>query len=146
HRSLWGTPVPGTFAACDELVAIAKAMARVGRGVFEAIPAGTVGQLAGLGGERSTQQEESALLAEVSRASGRPLTFTLVQSPDFDPDLWREILRLTAEANATGARLYPQVSARPIGLLAGLSAYHPFMRKPTYIAELAALPVAERAK
>ena len=146
HRSLWGTPVPGTFAPRDELVAIAAAMGRVGRGVFEAIPAGTVGQLAALGGERSTQQEEHELLAAVSRESGRPVTFTLVQSPDFDPDLWREILALTAAANATGAQLRPQVSSRPIGFLTGLSAYHPFMRKPTYLERLAGLPVAERAR
>lgn len=146
HRALWGTPVPGTFAAEAELVAIAQAMGRVGRGVFEAIPAGTVGHLAGLGGERTTQQEENALLAAVSRASGRPVTFTLVQSPDFDPNLWREILALTAAANAAGAQLFPQVSSRPIGFLAGLSAYHPFMRMPTYLAELAQLPVADRAR
>ena len=56
HRSLWGTPVPGTFAAQDEeLVAIAKAMGRVGKGVVEAIPAGTVGEMRALGGERFTQ-------------------------------------------------------------------------------------------
>ena len=146
HRSLWGTPVPGTFAAEAELLAIAQAMAKVGRGVFEAIPAGTVGQLAGLGGEKFTQEEEHALLAAVSKASGRPVTFTLVQSPDFDPNLWRDILRLTAEANADGAQLHPQVSSRPIGFLTGLSAYHPFMRKPTYIEQLAKLPVAERAR
>ncbi len=146
HRSLWGTPVPGTFAAEAELVAIAAAMARVGRGVFEAIPAGTVGQLAALGGERFTQQQENVLLAEVSRTSGRPVTFTLVQSPDFDPDLWREILRLCDAANRDGAHLRPQVSSRPIGFMASLAAYHPFMRRPTYMQELSPLPTAERAR
>ncbi len=146
HRSLWGTPVPGTFAASAELGAIAAAMAKVGRGVFEAIPAGTVGQLAAFGGERFTQQHENELLAEVSRTSGRAVTFTLVQSPDFDPDLWKEILCLCETANRQGARLYPQVSSRPIGLMASLSSYHPFMRKPTYLKELSAPATAERAR
>ena len=73
------------------------------------------------------------------------MTFTLVQSPDYDPDLWREILRLTDEANDAGARMFPQVSSRPIGFLTGLSAYHAFMRKPTYLEKLAHLPLAERA-
>ena len=45
HRGLWGEPVPGTFAADDELLAIARHMGRVGKGVFEMIPAGTVGEL-----------------------------------------------------------------------------------------------------
>ena len=145
HRSLWGTPVPGTFAAADELVAIAKAMGKVGKGVFEAIPAGTVGKLEGLGGERTTQEQEHEILRRVSMESGRPVTFTLVQSPDYDPSLWREILRLVADANAAGARLHPQVSSRPIGFLTGLSAYHAFMRKPTYLERLAHLPLAKRA-
>jgi N-acyl-D-aspartate/D-glutamate deacylase len=145
HRSLWGTPVPGTFAAAEELVAIAEAMGRVGKGVVEAIPAGTVGEMRALGGERFTQQQEHEVLRSVSMASGRPVTFTLVQSPDYDPDTWREILGLVAEANAAGARLHPQVSSRPIGFLPGLSAYHAFMRKPTYIERLAHLPVAKRA-
>jgi len=55
HRSLSGKPVPGTFAAEEELSAIAKAM---GRGVFEAIPAGTVGALEALGGERAKPVDE----------------------------------------------------------------------------------------
>jgi N-acyl-D-aspartate/D-glutamate deacylase len=144
HRALWGEPVPGTFAADEELLAIAAEMAKVGKGVFEMIPAGTVGKLDALGGEKTTQQLEHDLMRRFSLASGRPVTFTLVQSPDYDPSLWREILDMTAEANAAGAQMYPQVSSRPIGFLTGLSAYHAFMRKPTYIEKLAGLPLAER--
>jgi N-acyl-D-amino-acid deacylase len=145
HRSLWGTPVPGTFAAEDELLAIGAAMRDAGRGVFEMIPASTVGELRALGGEHSTQQAEHAVMAAVSRASGRPVTFTLVQSPDFPPDLWREILTMTEVANADGAKLFPQVASRPIGFLTGLGGYHAFMRRPTYMS-IAHLPLAERAR
>lgn len=146
HRSLWGEPVPGTFAADEELLAIARHMAPLEKGVFEMIPAGTVGELKALGGERTTQQEEHDLMRRFSVESGRPVTFTLVQSPDYDPELWREILELTEAANNDGAQLYPQVSSRPIGFLTGLSAYHAFMRKPTYIEKLAGLPLAERVE
>lgn len=146
HRALWGEPVPGTFAADEELLAIADAMKGVGKGVFEMIPAGTVGKLEGLGGEKTTQEAEHELMRKFSMASGRPVTFTLVQSPDYDPDLWRDILRLTEEANAEGAQLFPQVSSRPIGFLTGLSGYHAFMRKPTYLEKLAHLPLAERVQ
>ena len=145
HRSLWGAPVPGTFAAVDELVAIAEAMGRTGKGVFEMIPAGTVGKLEGLGGERFTPHQEFALMHEVATRGGRPVTFTLVQSPDYDENLWREILDLTADANAGGAQMHPQVSSRPIGFVTGLSSYHAFQRRPTYMA-IAHLPLAERVK
>jgi N-acyl-D-aspartate/D-glutamate deacylase len=146
HRSLWGTPVPGTFAADEELLAIARAMRRVGKGLMEMIPSGTVGKLEALGGEPFTQEAEHDLMRRFSLVSGRPVTFTLVQSPDYDPDLWREILRLTELANAEGAHLRPQVSSRAIGFLTGLSGYHAFMRKPTYLEKLAHLPLAERAR
>ncbi len=146
HRALWGEPVPGTFAADEELLAIAEHMGRVGKGVFEMIPAGTVGELKSLGGEKTTQELEHDLMRRFSMVSGRPVTFTLVQSPDYDPNLWREILQMTAEANQQGAQMFPQVSSRPIGFLTGLSGYHPFMRKPTYIDRLADLPLAERAR
>jgi len=109
------------------------------------IPAGTVGKLEGLGGERFTPHQEFALMQEVATRGGRPVTFTLVQSPDYDQDLWREILDLTADANAAGAQMHPQVSSRPIGFVTGLSSYHAFQRRPTYMA-IAHLPLAERVK
>ena len=144
HRSLWGEPVPGTFAPDHEVLAIAKAMKESGKGVFQMIPAGTIGKLESLGGERFTPQEEHDLMVRVSLESGRPVTFTLVQSPDYDPDLWREILDLTDEANSRGAQIYPQVSSRPIGFLTGLGGYHAFMRRPTYLREVAHLPLEQK--
>ncbi|MGI9051124.1 MAG: N-acyl-D-amino-acid deacylase family protein [Ilumatobacteraceae bacterium] len=145
HRSLWGSPVPGTFAPAEELLAIAEAMGKTGKGVFEMIPAGTVGKLEALGGERTTPQAEHELMERFSRTSGRPVTFTLVQSPDYPPDTWRQLLDMTDAANATGAQLHPQVSSRPIGFVTGLSGYHAFHRRPTYMG-LTALPLAERAR
>jgi N-acyl-D-amino-acid deacylase len=145
HRSLWGSPVPGTFAPDEELLAIARAIGATGKGVFEMIPAGTVGKLEGLGGERTTPEAELDLMDRFSRASGRPVTFTLVQSPDYPPDTWRHLLQMTADANATGSQLFPQVSSRPIGLATGLSGYHAFQRRPTYM-RIADLPLAERVR
>ena len=145
HRSLWGAPVPGTFAPDEELLAIARAMGATGKGVFEMIPAGTVGKLEGLGGERTTPEAELALMERFSLAAGRPVTFTLVQSPDYPRDTWQRLLERTSAANAAGAQLFPQVSSRPIGLVTGLSGYHAFQRRPTYMG-LAHLPLAEQAR
>ncbi|VWX62057.1 N-acyl-D-amino-acid deacylase family protein [Sphingorhabdus sp. 109] len=146
HRSLWGEPVPGTFAADEELLEIARRMKKLGKGVIEAIPAGAVGELAMLGGERNAPEEELELLRRCSEESGRPVTFTLVETRDYYPDLWRHLLEKTHQANAAGAQLFPQVPSRIIGYLHGLSSYHAFMRAPTYMEKMAKLPIAERAK
>ncbi|WP_430415747.1 N-acyl-D-amino-acid deacylase family protein [Parasphingorhabdus sp.] len=146
HRALWGEAVPGTFAAEDELFGIAEAMGRTGKGVLEVIPAGTVGKLEHLGGERSTPEQEHEMMRKCSEISGRPLTFTLVPTIDYEPDLWRKILALSKVANDNGAQMYPQVPSRYIGYLTGLSSYHPFMRKPTYLEKLAHLPLDQRVE
>ena len=143
HRSKSGNPVPGTFAAEKELLALADAMGDAGHGVFEAILAGTIGALPGLGGERATPLQELALLDEVSRRSGRPCTFTVAQLFE-DPDHWRLVLEASRRANAEGARLHPQVIARSVTFMTNLDTYHLFEGRPTY-EDLAHLPVAERA-
>ncbi len=142
HRSLSGSPVPGTFAADGELMAIASAM---GRGVFEAIPAGTVGALEALGGERAKPVEEVMMLAEVSRASGRPVTFTTIQIAE-DVDHWREVLATVSYENTKGAQLRPQIAPRAVTVMTSLDTYHMFMRKTTYLRDLAHLPLAERVR
>ena len=142
HRSLSGKPVPGTFAAEEELEAIAKAM---GRGVFEAIPAGTVGALEALGGERAKPLDEVLMFAELSRKSGRPVTFTTVQIAE-DVDHWRDVLNAVSSENARGAQLRPQVAPRAVTVMTSLGTYHMFMRKATYLRDLAHLPLPERVR
>ncbi len=139
HMSINGGAVPGTFAADEELMAFADAIRQAGRGVFEIIPAGTVGQLAQLGGERHSSMEEVDRMAVLSKACGRPVTFTLVQVAD-NPELWRDVLARVTEHNAAGAQLRPQVCARPIGMISGLNGYHMFMRRETFL-KLADLPL-----
>jgi N-acyl-D-aspartate/D-glutamate deacylase len=142
HRSKSGRPVPGTFAATDELLALAEGMKAAGSGVFEAIVAGTIGPLPGLGGERATPLEEVPLLTAVSKTSGRPVTFTIAQLFD-DPDHWRKVVDAAAVANSEGARLHPQIIPRSVTLMTNLDTYHLFWGRPTYD-KIASLPLAQR--
>jgi len=142
HKARSGRPVPGTFAPEVELLAVAEAMRGAGHGVFEAIVAGTIGQLQRLGGERATPLDEVPLLAAVSRTSGRPVTFTIAQLFE-DPGHWRLVLDAAAEANRAGATLRPQVIPRSVTIMTNLDTYHLFMGRPTY-RKIADLPLADR--
>ena len=142
HRAKSGRPVPGTFAAEDELLALAEALERAGHGVFEAIVAGTIGKLDSLGGEAATPLEELPLLVSVAEASGRPVTFTVAQLFE-DPDHWRRVLDASAEANAHGAALRPQIIPRSVTIMTSLDTYHLFGDRPTY-RKIADLPLADR--
>lgn len=132
HRSIQGEPIPGTFAEKDELIAIAKAM---GKGVFQAVPAGVVGDMVP---EKWTTEQEVELFTEIARASGRPCTFTLAQNGN-RPDQWRACLDLVEQANASGAAITPQIATRPIGFVTSLQSYHMFQRRETYL-KLCELP------
>ena len=144
HRSIGGDAVPGTYASDAELSELVHGMADGGGGVFEAITSQSLGNLAQLGGERFSQDHELRMLADISRSSGQPITFTTVQHVD-DPQAWRTVLDFAVEQNAAGAHLHPQIASRPVGILGGLAGYHPFMRRPSY-RPLAGLPVAEQAR
>ncbi|TDI62569.1 MAG: D-aminoacylase [Alphaproteobacteria bacterium] len=142
HRSINGEAVPGTFAADEELDVFAEAIKRAGKGVFEIIPSSAIGDLSALGGEPKSTLEEVEMMARLSKESGRPITFTLIQVFD-QPDLWREVLALVAEHNKNGAQLRPQVCSRPIGMITGLTGYHLFQRRESFL-KIADLPLAER--
>ena len=144
HRSISGVPVPGTFAEEEELIALAKAMDRAGSGVFELIPASTVGNLEAIGGERFSLLEEFELIKRLGRSCNRPVTFTTVQVPD-NPTEWKEILAGAAQENAAGSMLRPQVASRPIGFVTSLDTYHMFQRRETYM-KIADLPLADRVR
>ena len=140
HRSIWGEPIPGTYAEKAELLAIGRAMKAARKGVFQAVPAGVIGDLAGP--EKWTTEQEVELFAEVARESGRKCTFTLIQSAG-KPDQWRSCLDIVERANAEGLSLTPQITTRPIGLVTSIDSYHMFMRRRTYLG-LAHLPLAAR--
>jgi N-acyl-D-amino-acid deacylase len=136
HLAIAGEPVPGTFAAEDELFGIGRALARLGRGVFELAPAGAMGE------DLAAPEREVAWMRRLSAEIHRPVSFALLQVNNA-PDLWREILRLAREATAEGADLRPQVAGRALNILIGFQTFHPFRSRPSYQA-IADLPLAER--
>ncbi len=136
HMAIDGEPVPGTFAAEDELFGIGQALADAGTGIFELAPAGALGE------DLAAPDREMDWMRRLSAAIGRPVTFALTQN-DHDPDSWRRMLELAGTARAEGARVRPQVAGRPVTLLLGFETFHPFAYTPSW-AEVGLLPVAER--
>ena len=112
HRAIDGEPVPGTFAAEDELFGIGAALGELGTGTFELAPAGTAGE------DILAPKEEVDWMRRLSAAIQRPVTFAMVQV-DAAPDLWRELMDESLRAVADGADLWPQVAGRGFGLLSG---------------------------
>ncbi|HSS09183.1 MAG TPA: amidohydrolase family protein [Acidimicrobiales bacterium] len=133
HRAIDGEPVPGTFAATDELFGIGAALAEAGAGVFELAPAGVMGE------DLAAPDREMAWMRALADKTGRPVTYALLQH-DLAPDDWKRLLDLAGDAADDGVPLRPQVAGRPLGLLIGLQTFHPLSRRKAY-AELAHLPL-----
>jgi N-acyl-D-aspartate/D-glutamate deacylase len=125
HRSSRGELTPTLTAAADELVGIASAIGATGRGVLQVVS------------DFGDVDAEFAIFRRMAEESGRPLSFSLVQTRG---DGWRRQLELLAGANADGVRMTAQVAPRPVGLLLGLQCtLHPLLTNPVYrdLAELA---------
>ncbi|MFE0749095.1 amidohydrolase family protein [Gordonia sp. NPDC058843] len=125
HRAMDGEPVPGTFAAEDELFALGRAMAAGGQAVFELAPQGAAGE------DIVAPKKELEWMRRLGAEIDRPLSFALIQV-DADPGLWREQLDISAAAHESGSRLHPQIAARPFGMLLGFPGHHAFTHRPTY--------------
>jgi N-acyl-D-aspartate/D-glutamate deacylase len=131
HRAVDGEPVPGTFAAEDEVLGIGRVLGELGRGVFE------------MASDLAPEDKELAWVRQLARETGRPVTFACFQN-DVDPEQWRRLLRSAEEAAAEGAPVVPQVAVRPTGILMGLeSTAHPFKQHRAYM-DIAGKPLAER--
>src|SRR5262245_44514671 len=130
HRAVDGEVVPGTYASEDELLGIGRAM---GAGVFE------------LASDLMPEEGELAWMERRSAEARRPVTFACLQS-DIDPGQWRRLLAAADAAAARGARLAPQIAARPTSLLLGFEGTaHPFIGHAAYRA-IAHLPIDERLR
>jgi N-acyl-D-amino-acid deacylase len=132
HRVPDGRHVPGTYAADDEMYAFGDVLGRHGRGVFESAP-----RFEADDDELSATRHEIHVLAEISRRSGRPVTFGLAQS-NRKPDLWQQILDILAGELAQGGTVRPQTTCRSIGVVLGITHRTPWDRAPAW-RELCAL-------
>lgn len=136
HKAMDGEPVPGTFAAEDELFAMGHAIAESG-GVFELAPAGAAGlDLVG-------PKKEIDWMCRLSAEAGIPVSFALLEVQGA-PNLWRELMEESLKASENGAQVFPQIAGRPFGFLVGLQTHHAFTKRPTFM-KLAHLPIEELA-
>ncbi len=126
HLAIDGEPVPGTYAAEDELFGIGAALGELGTGIFELAPAGVAGE------DIIAPKKEIDWMRRLSAAIHRPITFGMVQVDD-DPGLWRELMDESLRALDDGADLWPQVAGRGFGLLSGhFTTYSLFDQVPAY--------------
>ena len=112
HTAIDGEPVPGTFAAEDELFGIGAALGELDTGVFELAPMGAAGE------DVVNPIKEVDWMRRLSAEIGRPVTFAMIQV-DAAPDLWRELMGASLAAVEQGADIWPQVAGRATGLLGG---------------------------
>lgn len=120
HKSIDGELTPSYGLGAAELVAIAKAVGETGTGVLQLVS------------DFPDAEEEFALIREMVAASGRPLSFSLVQFPQ-EPDKHHAILAMVDRAWADGLEIRAQVAARPVGLILGLeNTLNPFMTNPVW--------------
>lgn len=131
HKASDGSPTPTLHAAESELMAIARAMGGVGKGVLQVMS------------DFDNPAEEFALLNRLTVHSGRPLSISLSQK-EAHPGRWREVLDLITQAAREGSQFKAQVCGRAIGLMFGLElSENPLSSHPSY-AFIAELPLQER--
>ncbi|MHA6793437.1 N-acyl-D-amino-acid deacylase family protein [Pseudonocardia bannensis] len=120
HKSIDGELIPSYDVGADELTAIATAIGETGTGVLQLVS------------DFPDPAAEFGLLRRMVRASGRPLSVSLVQFP-LAPQRHREVLDLLEAAHADGPLIRAQVAARPVGMLLGLqNTLHPFLTNPVW--------------
>jgi N-acyl-D-amino-acid deacylase len=135
HRTVAGDLAPSLHSEEDELLALAGGLRDAGSGVFQIITDIV-----------ADAREEFSLMRRLAQASGRPLSFTLMQMPTGDPRMWRDYLAGLEEANAAGLEMRGQVFPRPVGMLYGLDlSFHPFVLHPSF-QPLLRLPLAGKVR
>jgi N-acyl-D-aspartate/D-glutamate deacylase len=131
HKSVDGELVPGTSATAEELVALGRAMGRVGHGVFE------------MASDMRHEWDEFGWMGALSRETGLPVTFAALQSIAKEMTLDEQIAGMRAE-NDNGANIVAQIALRGNGVvMAWQGTIHPFLFRPAW-AEIAALSWDEK--
>ncbi|WP_326522844.1 N-acyl-D-amino-acid deacylase family protein [Sphingomonas sp.] len=126
HRDSNGVSINTLTAAGRELAGPARALRRAGRGVFQLVS----------DVYNTTQDElvagELALIEDVARLCGRPLSFSLMQSNQA-PRRYRELLDYAQKLAGDGLDVRCQVAPRGVGVIIGLrTTLNPFCALPSY--------------
>ena len=119
-KSIDGELVPGTTATAEELIAIGRAMGRVGYGVFE------------MASDLKREWNEFQWMGDLSRETGLPVTFAALQSIAKELPLEEQIEEMRRQ-NAPGANIVAQIALRGNGIImAWQGTVHPFRFKPAW--------------
>ena len=102
-----GTPAPSRLADEAELLALARALADLERGVIEIAPRTTIGAPA-------DKAEEQRSFAGLARASGKVVSWAPLLDNPFAPGSAQQIIAEAAELQARGVQVVPQVGCRPL--------------------------------
>ena len=120
HKSIDGELVPGTTATEPELLALGRAMARAGHGVFE------------LTSDLLPEWDEFGWMRRLSAETGQPIVFSMLQSP-IKQMHWKDQMAAMRAANDNGAHIVAAIGLRGIGVIMNWrGTVHPFMRKPSW--------------
>ncbi len=129
HRTSDGQPTPTLTAGEDELMGVAMGMKAAGKGVLQFVS------------DFADPEAEFAMMRRLVERSGRPLSFSLVQSPKA-PRHYELMLTWLREANEAGLKMRAQVAGRPVGVLFGFElTLNPFSQGAVF-QEIKALPLA----
>jgi N-acyl-D-aspartate/D-glutamate deacylase len=134
HRFRTGELAPSVSTEDREVLALAAGLKDAGTGVFQMVPSYDV-----------TAAERFDLLRRIAETSGRPVSFTFMQTPHTPGD-WQQTLDDLAAAAKEGLRIKGQVIARPTGGLLGLElSLHPFSLNPSFKEIGCAIPLSASA-
>ena len=102
-----GTPAPSRLADETELVTLARSLADLERGVIEIAPRTTIGPPDG-------KAEEQRFFAQLARTSGKVVSWAPLLDNPFAPGSAQQIIAESADFQARGMRVVPQVGCRPL--------------------------------
>jgi N-acyl-D-aspartate/D-glutamate deacylase len=121
HKASDGRITPSYSAGDRELLGVAEAIGRTGKGVFE------------MNVENADIDSELGLMRRICEISGRPLSAALLQRPGQPNDNYRRVLQGFEQAASDGLSLWGQVAPRPTGLLISFrSKVNPLSASPTF--------------